>query len=65
MGVGKTVWPGQLRGLVYRRRWALIVHEGEKSIGLESFGDKLGLRCHCGHLLSPSAQLLAFITASQ
>lgn len=33
------------------------MHEGEKSIGLGSFGDKLGLQCHCGHLSSPSTQL--------
>ena len=27
---------------------------GRKSIGLGSFGDERGLRCHCGHLLSLS-----------
>lgn len=55
--VCRAVWDRQLRGLVYLRRWALIVHEGEKSIGLGSFGDKPGLRCRRGHLLSPWARL--------
>lgn len=39
--------------------------EGKKSIGLGSFGDKLGLRCHCGHLLSFSAKLGIYLSPAQ
>ena len=39
--------------------------EGKKSIGLGSFGDELGLRCHCGHLLSLSAWLGIYLSRAQ